>query len=51
MKLPIISLTVIVFGLIFLLVKNRFGITFRVKKSAVIIAVVVLAVLFWPYQY
>jgi hypothetical protein len=51
MTYPYISFAIVFFGLIFLVFKNKFGLAFRVKKSAILLAVAVLAVLFWPYQY
>ena len=49
--IPYISIAVLAFGLFFLIIKKNLGVTFRVKKVGVIIAVIILAVLFLPYRY
>ena len=49
--IPLISIIVIVLAALFLLVKGKFKSSFRANKTAVIIALLTLALLAWPFKF
>ncbi len=49
--IPLISIVTLILAVVFYFVKDRFGVTFRANKSSILIALLLLTLLAWPFKF